>query len=247
MGAATADVQLTKSKEITDTEYALISIYGNDIVRVFATSANMGPMWGRPEIQKFLQRQGSTADLRLYNAQMGAQTALNNFVSYDTGTDTVEQMWAQLDQMRKVRIALMDAEAEQLSRIRARLAGTFGMGSPYYTQHRTAEFCADPCSSLSACVCRVHIRHPAHASGEAGSVPDDAGVRAVAAAPATTAATASLCCRTRSLDALNSAAAADAVSAAAGGPAATAAPWPKRRRFLRVSKSGRFDWNGGNW
>ena len=144
LGGGHADVQLTKSKEITDTEYALISIYGNDFVRVFATSANMGPMWGRPEIQKFLQRQGSAADLRLYNAQMGAQTALNNFVSYDTGTDTVEQMWAQLDQMRKVRIALMDAEAEQLSRIRARLAGTFGMGSPYYAQHRTAELCADP-------------------------------------------------------------------------------------------------------
>ena len=119
-------MQLTKSKEITDTDYALISIYANDVVRVFATSANMGPAWGRPEVQKFLQRQGSVADLRQYNAQMGAETALNNFGSYDTGTDTIEQMWVQLDQMRKARNALLDAENEQLSRIRARLAGTFG-------------------------------------------------------------------------------------------------------------------------
>jgi hypothetical protein len=138
VGVGTVDKQLTKSKEITDTEYALISIYANDVVRVFATSANMGPMWGRPEVQKFLQRQGSTADLRLYNAQSGAETALNNFARYDAGTDTIDQMWAQLDQIRKVRITLLDAEAEQLNRIRARLAGTHGMAFPFYAPRSSA-------------------------------------------------------------------------------------------------------------
>ena len=116
---------MTQSNKMTGARYALMSIYEDEVARVFATSSDMGPKWGSPEIQKFLQKQASAADLRNHNAMQDAASALNHHISHES----VDELWAAYDKLYHARVRLLAAEADMLGRIRALLANNDGMFS----------------------------------------------------------------------------------------------------------------------